>query len=115
MERMISGATRRTKSGRASGDGGTDSRSEGFDAPRESRGVGVARGVDDPRHPDARELVAIRDAHHGGTPLDWCCHGSLHGNTSHDHASVAKLLLDAGSPESDTREASPAVKAILAK
>jgi ankyrin repeat protein len=67
------------------------------------------------RHPDARELVAIRDTHHGGTPLGWCCHGSLYGNTSHDHASVAKLLLDAGAqPESNSSEASPSVEAILA-
>jgi ankyrin repeat protein len=66
------------------------------------------------RHRDARTLVAIRDAHHGGTPLGWCCHGSLHGNTSHDHAGVAKLLLEAGAPESDTREASPSVEASLA-
>jgi len=67
------------------------------------------------KHPDARELVAIRDVQHDGTPLDWCCHGSLYGNTGHDHAAVAKLLVEAGSPESNTRDASPAVKAILAK
>ena len=68
------------------------------------------------RHRDARTLVAIRDAHHGGTPLGWCCHGSLHGNTSHDHAGVAKLLLEAGAqPDSHTSEASPSVEAILAE
>ena len=66
------------------------------------------------RHPNARELVAIRDAHHGGTPLGWCCHGSLYGNTSHDFAGVAKLLLEAGAePGSDTSQASPSVKAVL--
>ena len=48
------------------------------------------------RHPDARELVQIRDAHYGATPLGWCCHGSLHGNRGHDHAGVARLLLAAG-------------------
>jgi ankyrin repeat protein len=66
------------------------------------------------RHPDARELVAIRDGHHGGTPLGWCCHGSRFGNTSHDHAGVAKLLLEAGArPGSDTGEASASVEAVL--
>jgi ankyrin repeat protein len=67
------------------------------------------------RHPDARTLVAIRDTHYGGTPLGWCCHGSLHGNRSHDHAGVAQLLLAAGAVSGDdTREASPAVQAVLA-
>jgi ankyrin repeat protein len=66
------------------------------------------------RHRDARTLVTIRDAHYGATPLGWCCHGSRYGNTSHDHAGVAKLLLDAGAqPGSDTGEASPSVEAIL--
>ncbi len=67
------------------------------------------------RHPDARVLVAIRDAHYNATPLGWCCHGSRFGNTSHDHAGVAKLLLEAGAqPGSDTREASASVEPILA-
>ena len=66
------------------------------------------------RHPDAAALVATRDAHHGATPLGWCCHGSLHGNTSHDHAGVAKLLLAAGARRgSDTSEASPSVEAVI--
>lgn len=66
------------------------------------------------RHPDARNLIAIRDANHGGTPLGWCCHGSLHGNRSHDHAGVARLLLAAGAvPGDDTGEASPSVRAVL--
>jgi ankyrin repeat protein len=68
------------------------------------------------RHPDASELLSNRDAHHGGTPLGWCCHGSLHGNPRHDHAGVARLLLEAGAqPGSDTHEASPVVKSILAR
>jgi ankyrin repeat protein len=68
------------------------------------------------RHPDARELLSLRDAHHGGTPLGWCCHGSLHGNPSHGHAGVARLLLEAGAqPESDTHGASPAVQSVLAR
>jgi ankyrin repeat protein len=66
------------------------------------------------RHPDARALVALKDAHYGGSPLGWCCHGSLHGNRDHDHAGVARLLLDAGAqPGRDTTNASPAVRAVI--
>jgi ankyrin repeat protein len=66
------------------------------------------------RHPAARELVSLRDAHYGATPLGWCCHGSLHGNPGHDHAGAARLLLQAGAePGADTQEASPAVQAVL--
>ena len=67
------------------------------------------------RHRDARELVAIKDAHYGATPLGWCCHGSLYGNTARDHAAVARLLLDAGArPGADTEAASPGVESVLA-
>lgn len=45
------------------------------------------------QHPAARELVTIRDAHHDGTPLDWCRHGAEHGNRSHDHAGVERRLV----------------------
>ena len=66
------------------------------------------------RHPDAHALVAIADAHYGATPLGWCCHGSLHGNRAHDHVGVARLLLAAGARQGkDTRNASPAVRAVL--
>ena len=66
------------------------------------------------RHRDAGGLVSIRDAHYDATPLGWCCHGSLHGNRCHNHAGVARLLLDAGAkPGPDTQEASPAVRAVL--
>ena len=65
-------------------------------------------------HSAGRALIAVRDGHYGGTPLDWCCHGSLHGNTTHDHAGVARLLLDAGaSPDIETMSASAAVEAVL--
>jgi ankyrin repeat protein len=68
------------------------------------------------RHPEAGELISIRDAHHGGTPLGWCCHGSLHGNLSHDHAGVARLLLEAGAqPGLETGEASASVQSVLAR
>jgi ankyrin repeat protein len=65
------------------------------------------------RRPDARSLVAIQDAHYGGTPLGWCCHGSRFGNASHDHAGVARLLLEAGAEPAPTLEASPSVEAII--
>jgi ankyrin repeat protein len=67
------------------------------------------------RHPDAAELVAIKDAHYSATPLGWCCHGSRFGNTDHDHAGVARLLLAAGAqPGADTNDASEEVEAVLA-
>lgn len=67
------------------------------------------------RHRDARELIRLRDARYGATPLGWCCHGSRYGNASRDHARVAELLLEAGAgPGQDTREASPTVEAVLA-
>jgi ankyrin repeat protein len=67
------------------------------------------------RYRDAIALLAIKDSRYGATPLGWCCHGSLHGNTAHDHAAVARLLLDAGArPGADTEEASPAVESVLA-
>lgn len=67
------------------------------------------------RHRDAFALVAIKDSHYGATPLGWCCHGSLHGDSSRDHAEVARLLLDAGArPGADTEESSPSVETVLA-
>lgn len=67
------------------------------------------------RHPDARALLGIRDAHYGASPLGWCCHGSLHGNRSHDHAGVARRLLDAGAqPDPGSTDASPSVQAAIA-
>jgi ankyrin repeat protein len=66
------------------------------------------------RRRDARDLVAIRDAHYNATPLGWCCHGSRFGNPRRDHAGVARLLLEAGAlPAPDSSEASPSVQAVL--
>ena len=66
------------------------------------------------RRRDARDLIPIKDSHYGGTPLGWCFHGSRFGNTSHDHAGVAKLLLEAGArPGPGPVEASPSVEAVL--
>jgi len=67
------------------------------------------------RHPAAAELVAIKDARYGATPLGWCCHGSRFGDPGRDYAAVARLLLAAGArPGPDTSEASEEVEAILA-
>lgn len=66
------------------------------------------------RDPRSAELLTTRDAHHGGTPLGWCCYGSVHSAGHGDHAAVARLLLDAGAePEGDGTDASPAVQAVL--
>ena len=67
------------------------------------------------RHPKGRALIATRDGHHDATPFNWCCHGSQFGNSTHDHAGVARLLLEAGAkPGSETSEMSPSVDAVLA-
>ena len=66
------------------------------------------------RHPDVRQLVDVRDARHGATPLGWCCHGSKNGNGKRDHVAVARLLLNAGARQGpDTQNASPAVSNVL--
>ena len=67
------------------------------------------------RDPRARDLVAMRDAHHGGTPLGWCCYGSVHNAGRGDHAAVARMLLDAGANlDGSGNDASAAVRAVLA-
>ena len=42
--------------------------------------------------------IGVREASYGGTPLDWCVHGSVHGwaKGRGDFAATARLLLDAG-------------------
>jgi ankyrin repeat protein len=66
------------------------------------------------RRRDVPELLTIKDSHYGSTPLGWCFHGSRFGNTSHDHAGVAKLLLEAGArPGPGPVDASPSVEAVL--
>src|SRR5258705_7467192 len=67
------------------------------------------------RRPDAHTLIAIKDARYRATPLGWCCHGSRYGNTSHDHAGVAKLLLEAGAQKGpETSMDLQSVEAVLA-
>lgn len=58
-----------------------------------------------------RALIHTRDAHHGSTPLGWCCHGSLHGPEG-DHATIARLLLAHGAIV-EAFEASDAVEQVL--
>ena len=62
--------------------------------------------------PAGRALIAQCDANHGGTPLGWCCHGSLHGPKDGDFSRVAELLLQAGAAV-ETGAASAAVKSVL--
>ena len=42
--------------------------------------------------------LGVRDVSYGGTPLDWCLYGSVHGwrKDDGDFATTARLLLDAG-------------------
>ena len=45
-----------------------------------------------------RALIDVREPVYGGTPLSWCSHGSVNcGNPKADHATVARLLIAAGS------------------
>ena len=66
------------------------------------------------RHHAASALINARDAHHGSTPLGWCCHGSLHGPRDGEHASVARLLLAAGATLGQF-EASDEVESVVAE
>jgi hypothetical protein len=67
------------------------------------------------RHPAGRALVDDRDPTYRATPLGWCCHGSCHGaGPGKDHASVARLLLEAGArPDPDLGDVSAAVRAVI--
>jgi hypothetical protein len=49
-------------------------------------------------YPAGRALIDVKEPSYGGTPLSWCSHGSVNcGNPKADHASVARLLIAAGS------------------
>jgi len=51
------------------------------------------------RYPAGQRLIEVRDATYQGTPLSWCCHGSVNcGNPRADHAEVARMLIKAGAP-----------------
>ncbi|HEX9565263.1 MAG TPA: hypothetical protein VF981_14875, partial [Gemmatimonadaceae bacterium] len=48
-------------------------------------------------YPAGRGLVNVREPHWNGTPLSWCCHGSVNcGNPHADHGAVAGMLIAAG-------------------
>jgi ankyrin repeat protein len=69
------------------------------------------------RYPTGRALLETRDTSHNGTPLGWCCHGSLNcGSPGANHAEVARLLVAAGasipSPVADI-QASESVRKVL--
>lgn len=50
------------------------------------------------KHPSGRALLTVRDATHGGTPLDWCRHGAQQcGNRDADYAAVEQMLVAAAS------------------
>jgi ankyrin repeat protein len=67
------------------------------------------------RHPARAQLVTARDLTYGGTPLGWCCHGSLHaGRPAADYAEVARQLIAAGARPEARMEGSAAVQAVLA-
>jgi hypothetical protein len=67
------------------------------------------------RYPAGRALLETRDSTYQGTPLGWCCHGSVNcGNPRADHAAVARLLIMAGAPpHPEIRGCSDAMKAVL--
>ena len=67
------------------------------------------------RHPAGRALLEARDSTYQGTPLGWCCHGSVNcGNPRADHAAVARLLIMAGArPHPEIRGCSDAMQAVL--
>jgi ankyrin repeat protein len=65
-------------------------------------------------YPRGRALVETRDPVYQGTPLNWCCHGSLNcHNPGANHAEVARLLIAAGAPIGAEHEASDAVLAVI--
>jgi ankyrin repeat protein len=66
------------------------------------------------RYPAGRALLEKRDATYGGTPANWCAHGSRNcGNPRADHAGVARLLLAAGARAADMAEASDEVQEVI--
>jgi ankyrin repeat protein len=61
-----------------------------------------------------RALLEAREAQFGGTPLGWCCHGSVNNrNPAADHVEVARLLIAAGVVVPDDMEGSEAVQVVL--
>ncbi|MGH7677139.1 MAG: ankyrin repeat domain-containing protein [Gemmatimonadaceae bacterium] len=67
------------------------------------------------RYPAGRALLESRDGTYNGTPLSWCCHGSVNcGNPKADHAEVARRLVAAGARIDPRMEGcSEAMQAVL--
>jgi ankyrin repeat protein len=67
------------------------------------------------RYPSGRALIEVKDRRYGGTPFNWCCHGSRNsGNPAADYAEVARLLIAAGAHVDPAKvEASDAVEAVV--
>jgi hypothetical protein len=69
-------------------------------------------------YPAGRALIDVKEPSYGGTPLSWCSHGSVNcGNPKADHATVARLLIAAGSQVTeDMRDwGSPGFQASIAE
>jgi hypothetical protein len=65
-------------------------------------------------HPSGRALLETRDATYQGTPLQWCCHGSVDcGDPRADHVEVARLLLAAGAKPEPGGAVSDAVAEVI--
>jgi hypothetical protein len=65
-------------------------------------------------HPAGRALLEARDATYQGTPLQWCCHGSVDcGDPRADHVEVARLLLAAGAKPEPGGAVSDAVAEVI--
>ncbi len=61
-----------------------------------------------------RALLETRETQFGGTPLGWCCHGSVNNRSpAADHVAVARLLVAAGVVVPDDMEGSDDVQAVL--
>jgi ankyrin repeat protein len=49
------------------------------------------------RYPSGRALIEVKDRQYGGTPFNWCCHGSRNSEKpAASYAAVARLLIAAG-------------------
>jgi ankyrin repeat protein len=65
-------------------------------------------------HTSGRGLLEARDSTYDGTPLQWCCHGSVDcGDPRADHVQVARSLLAAGAKPVPGGSVSDAVAAVI--
>lgn len=49
------------------------------------------------QYPSGRALIQVKDRQYGGTPFNWCCHGSRNSEKpAAGYAEVARLLIGAG-------------------